>query len=97
MSWWEFKRLFIKKYLLERYYDTKDEEFYELNMGSMTNKEYTTNFLELLRYAPYIIDEKAKIQWFVSALPLEFRYMIEYDEFRSLEEVIRKLKHFYEQ
>ena len=66
-------------------------------MGSMTNEEYMTNFLELLRYVPYLKDEKAKVQIFFSGLPLAFRDQIEYDEPWSLEEVIGKLKHCYEQ
>jgi len=83
--------------LSERYYDNKDKELYELKMGSMTNEEYTTKFLELLRYAMYLTDEKVKVQIFVSGFPLKFRDQIEYDEPRLLEEVIGKLKHFYEQ
>jgi len=66
--------------LLERYYDSKAKEFYELKMGSMTDEEYTTKFMELLRYVPYLKDEKAKVQRFVSGLPLEFRDWIEYDK-----------------
>eukprot|EP00253_Pinus_taeda_P017338 PITA_17338 len=49
LNWHEFKRLFMKKYLSKRYYDSKATEFYELKMGSMTYEEYTTKFLELLR------------------------------------------------
>lgn len=60
-------------------------------MGSMMDEEYMTKFLELLRYAPYLTDEKDKFQWFVSVLPLAFRDQIEYDEPQSLEEVIGKL------
>ena len=66
-------------------------------MGSMTNKEHMTKFLELLTYVSYHTDEKAKVQWFVSGFPLAFRDQIKYDEPRSLEEVIGKLKHYYEQ
>lgn len=36
LCWHSFKRLFIKKYLSEIYYDGKDKEFYEFKMGSMT-------------------------------------------------------------
>ena len=72
------------------------QEFYELKMGSMTNEEYTTKFLELLRYVPYLKDEKSKVHIFVSGFPLSFRDQIEYDEPQSVEEVIGKLKHFYE-
>ena len=65
-------------------------------MGSITNDEYTSNFLELLRYVPYIKEEKAKIQRFISGLLVSFKDRIEFDEPRSLEEAIRKLKHCYE-
>jgi len=61
LIWHEFKRLFRKKYLSERYYDSKAKELYELKMGSMINEEYTTKFLELLRYVPYLNYEKAKV------------------------------------
>jgi len=47
--------------LSERYYDDRAKEFYELQMGSMIDDEYTSKFLELLRYVPYLKDEKAKI------------------------------------
>lgn len=65
-------------------------------MGSITNEEYMTKFLELLRYVLYLKDEKYKVKIFVSGLPLDFRDQIEYDEPLSLEEVIEKPKHFYE-
>ena len=97
LSWHEFKRLFRKKYLSERYYDIKAKELYELNIGSMIDEEYTTKFLELLRYVLYLKYEKAKVHQFISGFPLAFRDRIEYDEPRSLEEVIGKLKHYYEQ
>lgn len=78
------------------YYDSKAKEFYELNIGLMTDEEYTTKFPDLLRYVPYLTDEKAKFQIFVSGFPLEFKDRIEYDEPWSLVEVIGKLKHCYE-
>lgn len=60
LTWHEFKRLSRKRYLLERYYDSKTKEFYELNMGSMIDEEYMTMFLALLRYIPYLKYEKDK-------------------------------------
>ena len=65
-------------------------------MGSMSNEEYTTKFLELLRYVLYLKDDKSKFQRFISGFPLEFGDCIEYDEPRSLEEVSGKLKHCYD-
>lgn len=96
LSWNEFKRLFRKNYLSNIYYDRKAKELYDLKMGSMTNEEYMTKFLELLRYVPYLKNEKKKVQSFISGFPLEFKDWIEYDEPWLLEEVIRKLKHLYE-
>lgn len=73
LIWDEFKRHLKKKYLSERYYDDRDKEFYELQTGSMIDDEYTSNFLELLRYVPYLKDEKAKIHRFISGFPMTYR------------------------
>jgi hypothetical protein len=58
-----------KKYLIKRYYDKKMKEFFELKLGSMTIDEYEQRFLELLKYIPFIKDETAKIQRYLSGLP----------------------------
>ena len=87
LTWHAFERLLKKKYLSERYYDDRAKAFYELQMGFMTNEEYTSRFLELLRYVPYL-KEKAKVQRFISGLPVAYRDRIEFDEPRSLEEAI---------
>ena len=76
----KIERLFKKKYLSERYYDDRAKEFYELRMGSMTNEEYTSRILELLRHVPYLREEKAKVQIFISGLPIAYRDQIEFDE-----------------
>lgn len=54
-------------------------------------------FLELLRYVLYIKNEKAKVHIFSGGFPLEFRDQIEYGEAQSVEDVIGKLKHCYQQ
>ena len=61
LTWHASERLFKKKYLSERYYDDRAKEFYVFQMGSMTYDEYTSRFLELLRYVPYLKEEKAKV------------------------------------
>jgi len=63
----------------------------------MTDDEYTSRFLELLRYVPYLTEEKAKIQRFISGLLVAFKDKIKFDDPISLEEAIRKLRHCYEQ
>lgn len=66
LIWEEIKRLFKKKYLPEMYDDIKVEEFYEMEMGSMIDDEYTRRFLELFTYVPYLKGEKANIRRFIS-------------------------------
>ena len=88
LTWNAFERIFKKRYLFERYYDDRAKEFYELRMGSMTDEEYTSRFLELLRYVPYLREEKDKVQRFFSGLRVTYIDRIEFDEPRSLEEAI---------
>ena len=59
--------------------------------------EYANKFLELLRYARYIRDEKVKVQCFLSGFPQYYKDRIEFYEPRNLEEAIRKAKYYYEQ
>lgn len=77
----------------ERYYDNKAKGLYELKMGQMPNDEYVTKFLGLLRYVPYLKDEKVKIHMFISGLPMVFRFKIEFLEPQTLKDVIKKLEH----
>jgi hypothetical protein len=69
LSWKHFEKHFKKKYLLEKDFDGKTKEFYELKLGQLIIEEYVNKFLELLMYVPYIKDEKVKIQRFISGLP----------------------------
>ena len=57
-------------------------------MGSMIDEEYTIRSLELLMSLNYLKEEKSKIQRFISGLPIAFKDKIEFDDPRSLEEVI---------
>jgi len=86
LSWSEFEQIFKKRYRSKRYFHDKVKEFNELKMGPMIGDEYTSKFLELLRYMPYLKEDKAQIKRFTSGLPMEFKYIIEFHEARSLEE-----------
>ena len=66
-------------------------------MGAMRDDEYTSIFLELLRYVPYLKDEKVHIERFINELSVTFKDHIKFDEPQSLEVTIKKLKHCYEQ
>ena len=68
-----------------------------MGLGQQMMEEYANKFLELLRYVRCIKYEKVKIQGFLSGLPQSYKDKIEFYEPRTLEEVIRKAKYFYEQ
>ena len=63
----------------------------------MSMKELSRKFLSLLRYLPYIIDERSKIQRFLRCLPTSFKDIIEFDNPKTLEEEMRKANFYYEQ
>ena len=60
-------------------------------------KEICSKFSSLLRYVPYIIDEKPKIQHFLCCFPIMFKEWVEYDNPKTLEEEMRKENLCYDQ
>jgi hypothetical protein len=76
LSWKQFEKYFKNKYLPEKYFDGKTKDFYERKLGQLTVDEYINKFLEMIRYVPYIKDEKVKIQRFISGLPQSFQNII---------------------
>eukprot|EP00253_Pinus_taeda_P028923 PITA_28923 len=97
ITWDNFQRFFKERYLTERFYDEKAREFHDLRLGQQTMDEFITRFTSLLRYVPYIREEKAKVQRFVSSLPAYMRERIEFDNPKSMDEVIRKARICYQQ
>ena len=53
-------------------------------------EDLINKFLELLRFVPYISEDKVKIQQFLSCLPQSYKDIIEFDNPKSLSEVFRK-------
>jgi hypothetical protein len=76
--------------LYEQYYEGKAKEFYELKLGYLRMKFLCGKFFCLLRYVPYIVDEKPKIQRFLSFLASSCKYRIKFDNPKTLEETMRK-------
>jgi hypothetical protein len=72
-------------------------EFFEIKLGSTTIDEYERNFLELLKYVPFIKDEAVKIYRYLSGLPPSIGDNIQYDDRKTMEETIRREKCLYEQ
>ena len=62
----------------------------------MNMKELNSKFLSLLCYMPYIVDEKPKVQRFLSYLTFHIKDRIEYDNPKTLEEAMRKENFCYE-
>ena len=60
-------------------------------------KDLNSKFLSLLRYVPYLIDEKPKVQWFLSCLPYHIKDRIEDENPKTLEEAMRKANFCFEQ
>ena len=60
-------------------------------------KDLNSKFLSLRRCVPYLVDEKPKVQRFLSCLPYHIKYRIEYDNPKNLEEAMRKANFYFEQ
>eukprot|EP00253_Pinus_taeda_P019019 PITA_19019 len=86
ITWDNFQKFFKERYLTQRFYDEKAREFHDLRLGQQTMDEFITRFTSLLRYVPYIREEKAKVQRFVSSLPPYMRERIEFDNPKSMDE-----------
>lgn len=77
---------------MEIFYDNKDKEFHDMKLGKMSVDELVTKFLSLLHYVPYIKEENAKIQWFLSGFVEAYRNKIEFDNSKTMDGTIRKEK-----
>ena len=56
VSWTQFKEEFIEKFYPTIYKDQKIEEFFKLEQGTMSVKDYEKKFLELVRHVPLFCD-----------------------------------------
>jgi hypothetical protein len=87
-----FQEILQEKYLSESYYERKTKEFYELRLGQMTMDDLINKFLELLRFVPYIKEDKVKIQQFLSCLPQSYKDIIEFDNPKNLSKYLERLE-----
>ena len=56
----------------------------------MTMEDLINKFLDLLRFVPYIKEEKVEVQRFLSYLSQSYRDRIEFDNPQTLDEVLIK-------
>ena len=59
--------------------------------------DFLTKFTSLLRYVPYLRDEKDKVQRFLSNLPTHMKERIEFINPKTMDEAIRKARMCYQQ
>ena len=62
MEWSEFKKNFKKQYLSQNYYERESKEYYKLWLGQMAMDDLINKFLDLLRFVPYIQEDKVKLK-----------------------------------
>ena len=56
----------------------------------MTMEDLINKILDLLWFVPYIKEDKVKVQWFLICFPRYYRDQIEFDNPKTLGEVLRK-------
>ena len=77
ITWEKFKEVFDRTYFLDVVRDSKAKEFSNLVQGAMTVEEYAAKFVELSRFAPYLIpDESKKVKKFREGLNGRIRPLI---------------------
>ena len=59
--------------------------------------EYIIKFTSLLRYVPYLRDEKAKVKWFLSIFPTHMKERIEFVNPKTMDKAIKKARMCYQQ
>lgn len=57
--------------------------------------ESVDKFKKLLWYFPYIKKDKAKVQRFLNFLPVPYKEMIEFENPKTMDEVVRKARLYY--
>ncbi|XP_030923322.1 uncharacterized protein LOC115950227 [Quercus lobata] len=77
ITWEKFKEVFNRTYFPDVVRDCKVREFSDLVQGAMTVEEYVAKFVELSRFAPYLIpDESKKVKTFREGLNGKIRPLI---------------------
>lgn len=88
ITWCKFQKYFKEKYLTGRFYDEKAKEFHDFHLGQVSMDEFITKLTSLLHYVPYIREAKAKVQWFISSFLLFMKECLEFDNLKTMDEVI---------
>ncbi|XP_050282151.1 uncharacterized protein LOC126723015 [Quercus robur] len=77
ITWEKFKEVFNRTYFPDVVRDRKAREFSDLVQGAMTVEEYVAKFVELSRFAPYMLpNESKKVKTFREGLNGRIRPLI---------------------
>ena len=89
LSWDKFKELFYDRYFPQGYRDQKVAEFYRLQQGDMSVREYEAKFNELARFAPSAVaSEREKCIKFQEGLKVPIRRQLVALRLRSFGELV---------
>ncbi|XP_041011311.1 uncharacterized protein LOC121255089 [Juglans microcarpa x Juglans regia] len=87
ITWERFKEVFLDRFFPQSLQESRARQFMDLTQGTMTVDQYATKFMELSRYASYLIpDEEKKAEKFERGLDWRIR-----DRVRAL-----KIQNFFE-
>ena len=77
VSWAQFKEEFTDKFVPTSYKDSKAEEFFRLEQGTLSVTDYERSFSELVRHVPFIRDDEvSKTKRFVVGISPAIRTTI---------------------
>ena len=90
-TWEKFKEVFNWTYFPDVVRDRKAREFSDLVQGAMTVEEYVAKFVELSRFAPYLIpDESKKVKKFWEGLNDRIRPLIIASRMDAFTEAVKR-------
>ena len=89
LSWEDFKRIFLEKYVPMTYRNQKKMEFLQLVQGSDTVSAYAQKFEECSRYAPqYVMNEADRVWKFREGLKMRIRTLIASAPIQTFSEIV---------
>ncbi|XP_041009455.1 uncharacterized protein LOC121253516 [Juglans microcarpa x Juglans regia] len=91
ISWEHFKRIFLDHFFPRTLQESRARQFIDLTQGSMTVAQYATTFMELSRFASYLIpDEEKKAEKFERGLNRRIRERVPTLKIRNFTELVTR-------
>jgi hypothetical protein len=69
IDWTKFAQAFCEYHLMEGTMEAKVEEFRNLQIGTTLVQEYTTKFIQLMRYVPEYTKTKKQRKYYMKDIP----------------------------